>query len=558
VAAPISLARLLDPDSPSPSLPAPPAPATSQSVIRPPNFRADGAGSSNYDVGGTGRRFAGWNPTRLGPTTVLWGSIDLIKARCREQVRDNPLAASAIDTFEAQFIGNGIKPRWNIKDPDLKLLVETKFNQWARSRKIDHAGLTNFYGLQALAARELFEAGEIFIRFHVRPRSWRLPVPLQMQLIESEQVPIWKNTLSTTGALVGGDAAVPRGHSIRVGIEFDSDGRRTAYHMYRENPGETMFYPQDALTFIRLPAEDILHSYKPKRAGQLRGEPLMVSVLATLYELDKYMDASLLKKQIASMFTAFITKSAPEAEMLPPDPITPNINLAAPPFPPPGVQDSHIEAGTMYSLYANENIAFPQIPQENDIETFIRVNLHRVASGLGLTYEQLTGDLKGVNYSSIRAGLLDFRRKCEQFQRNVLVQQICQPTAERWLYEAVLSGAVTLPGYMDEPDQYEDITWSSPKWEWVDPQKDISAARDEIRAGLTNRRQLVAERGDDIATIDAEAAEDYKQTDELGLVYDSDPRKILVGRESNPEVPEPEDIGGNTASITQKKAAEGN
>jgi capsid protein len=44
---------------------------------------------------------------------------------------------------------------------------------------------------------------------------------------------------------------------------------------------------------------------------------------------------------------------------------------------------------------------------------FLRMQFRAVAAAMGITYEQLTGDLTGVNYSSIRAGLLEFRRRCE-------------------------------------------------------------------------------------------------------------------------------------------------
>jgi capsid protein len=54
-----------------------------------------------------------------------------------------------------------------------------------------------------------------------------------------------------------------------------------------------------------------------------------------------------------------------------------------------------------------------------------------VAAAMGITYEQLTGDLTQVNYSSIRAGLLEFRRRCEAIQHGVIVHQLCRPIWRR-------------------------------------------------------------------------------------------------------------------------------
>ena len=76
----------------------------------------------------------------------------------------------------------------------------------------------------------------------------------------------------------------------------------------------------------------------------------------------------------------------------------------------------------------------------------MRVQLRSIAAGMGITYEQLTGDLTGVNYSSIRAGLLEFRRRCEQFQHQVIVFQMCRPIWQTWIDAAILSGALLKSG----------------------------------------------------------------------------------------------------------------
>jgi lambda family phage portal protein len=533
---PSSLADLINPGSLS--LPTPP-PAQRQGVIRRSDIKAFGSSSgSPYDAASTGRRFNNWNPSRLGPTSQLWTSLDFIRARCREQIRDNPWAASAIDNFESQVIGNGIKPRWNIPNKSLKKQIEDKFGRWAMSKSIDHEGQLNFYGLQALASREIFEAGEVFVRLHSRPPSWRMKVPFQLQLIEGEQVPVFKNEVNAYSASTGLSK-----NSIRTGIEFDPDGRRVAYHMYKQNPGETMFFPTEGLVFTRIDAKDILHSYKPKRAGQLRGEPHLVSVLTALYELDQYTDATLVKKKVSAMFSGFIEKVSPDADIIVPtqsEGLDPNSQF--PPLPTTlNIQNSEMQPGTLVNLFAGEKITFPNLPVDADIETFLRVMLHRFAVAVGATYEQITGDLKGVNYSSIRAGLLDFRRKCEQFQLNIIIQQLCQPVAVRWLEEAYLSGAVKLPGYAADPEQYEDIKWSTPAWPWVDPLKDAQAALTSRRAGFTSRAIIVAEQGEDAAAIDAENTADSERAVELGLVYDSDPAQVLIGRETNPSIQEAED-----------------
>lgn len=483
------------------------------SVIARPSLSA--SSGSIYSAASSTRRMADWGgTTRTGPTTSLWSTLDTMRARCRDEVRNNPYAASAVDNFEAHCVGEGIFPHWNISSPSLKEEVETKFDHWARR--------TQFYTKQATAAREIFEAGEVFLRFHVRPPSWGLAVPLDLQLIEGEQVPVFLNS-------VFGGAQVPQGNALRTGIEFDPSDRITAYHMYRQHPGETGLYPMEGLSYMRVPASEVIHAFKPLRAGLLRGQPHLASVLVLLHEIGKYTDAAIVKKQIQTMFAGFIQKISPDQDVLPPDTTStdPNSQSLSSPALDVGVQNSKIETGTMQVLFPGESITFPSLPQDNDIETFLSVCLHQFAAGIGSTYETITGDLHGVNLSSIRYGLQVMQRKITQFQRFVFISQLIQPVAERWMKEAVLAGEIKLPGYATSPEKYANISWRLPGWPYMSPLEDATAANLRIRAGLSSREQEAAATGNDATQIDKQQVMDNKRADELKLVYDSDGRKVL-------------------------------
>lgn len=503
----------------------------------PPQYTGYTGTGSPYESTANGRRLATWNPTRLGPTTSLWSTRDLMLARCHDEVRNNPLATSAVDNFESQVVGNGIKPKWSNVSEQLKLQLEMEFRLSALSKSIDYGGLCDYYGLQALAAREIFEGGEVFVRRHIRPLNWSvnpnlkqpMRVPVQYQLIEAEQCPIWLNITATPGATVAKPGSV-----IRTGKEYDKDGRLAAFHMYAEHPGETMFFTSSALQFVRVSSDHMLHCYKPFRAGLLRGQPHLSSVLVLLHELSKYSDATVVAKQIQAMFAGFVTKIAPESDVVPTDIVgAPVIGYV-----PPGVRMGELEPGSINELFPGEDIRFPTLPTNGDLEAFMNVMLHQFAAAIGATYEQITGDLRGVNLSSIRAGVQDAHRKCEQFIYNVLVTQFCQPTLRWWLDEAVLSGRLNLPNYADEPEQYLDVTWTPSGWPWINPKDDIDAKQTAVRCGFTSREAVCAEAGEDASQIDQMQVRDNKRADAAGLVYDSDPRKILIGREANPTVPE--------------------
>ena len=197
----------------------------------------------------------------------------------------------------------------------------------------------------------------------------------------------------------------------------------------------------------------------------------------------------------------------------------------------------------MQELLPGEDITFPQLPSETDFAAFMRTELHKFATGVGLTYEQVTGDLQGVNYSSIRAGMLEFRRACEQYQYHVLIQQGCEPIMRRWMDEAVLAGKLDLPGYFQDPYPYQQVNWVPPGWEWVDPLKEAQAAQMDVRNGFISRSMVVRSRGLDPSVVDEQSAQERSSAKEAGLVYDSDPNQTFLRGEVTPDVqvgPEPE------------------
>lgn len=63
---------------------------------------------------------------------------------------------------------------------------------------------------------------------------------------------------------------------------------------------------------------------------------------------------------------------------------------------------------------------------------FLRSQDREIAAGVGLTYEALIGDLGQANYSSARVGLLDFRRRVEMLQINLIEIQLLRPLWHRW------------------------------------------------------------------------------------------------------------------------------
>ena len=453
-----------------------------------------------------GRRLNTWGTSSSGPNTALFSSLQTLRSRSRQLVRNDPLAAGGMDTLVANLVGMGITPRWLIDDGNLKKQVQNLWSDWVPEADADEC--LDLYGIQSLVARELIEAGEIIARFRNRRLDSGLSVPLQLQIIECDHLDPAYNTIA------------PNGNEIRMGIEFNKLGRREAYWLFKEHPGEAFLTSGDTER-IRVPASEILHIFRPLRAGQKRGAPWLASVIVTQHETNQFDDAEIVRKKGAAMFGGFIVE---------------NDNGQYPAFPPIGETTSEDDLGR--EIVAMEPGTFPRLPKGLDVrfstpadvggcyEAFTKRQDRRSARGFGcMSYEKFTGDLKEVNYSSIRAGNLEFQRFCKQVIYNVLAFQFCRQVAARWLDTAILSRAIDIPDYVTNRRKYHHITWDIDGWEWVDPAKDVQAKKEAVRCGFESRSQVVGEMGRDSEMVDRENAEDNKRADDLGLIYDSDPRK---------------------------------
>ena len=461
--------------------------------------RKVGAMIGGFEGGLSARRLKTFAASRAHVNTLIQAAGADMTARARYLIRNNGYAANAVESWAGNAVGTGIKPSSGIADAVLKDRVQRLWLRW--TDESDAEGLTDFYGQQRRAARELFIAGEVFFRIRPRRPEDGLSVPLQLQMLPAEMLPLNHNQV------------LDNGHRIRQGIEFDRIGRRVAYHFLRRHPGD-ITDPGLAGETVRVPAESVLHIVDPVDAGQLRGVSRFSPALVKLFLLDQYDDAELDRKKVAAMFVGFVRR--PERDF---DNGNETDDRGEPLLP--------LEPGQLQILDDGEDITF-STPADvgGNYESFQYRTLLQVAAALGLPYANLSADMLKANYSNTRAALLEFRRRIEAFQHSVLVFQLCRAVWARWMDTAVLSGQLDLPDYEQRRADYLDCSWLPPRWDWVDPLKDIRAEINAIEAGLKSRTQAIAERGFDAAMVDAEIAADHRREDSLGLRFGREPAPV--------------------------------
>uniref|UniRef100_UPI002148B4E6 phage portal protein n=1 Tax=Endozoicomonas sp. YOMI1 TaxID=2828739 RepID=UPI002148B4E6 len=315
------------------------------------------------------------------------------------------------------------------------------------------------------------------------------------------------------------------GHVIKAGIEFNKLGKRVAYYFHREHPAEFAF---DSTRLVRVKAENVLHIFEALHPGQLRGQPLLTQVLVRLYHLDKFDDATLLRQEIANLFTGFIKKPSPEQDPI--DPLTGKPLV----FGDNGLPMVAMEPGTMQELAPGEEVEFNNPPgTAADYPNFMKQQLMAIAAGIGLPYELLSGDMAGVSDRALRLIINEFRRRIQQIQHNQIIFQFCRTVWNRWLDMAVLSGSVTIPEYANNPRAYRRVKWIAHGWPYMHPVQDMQVQKMAVRSGFKSRSEVVSELGYDSEQMDGEIAADNRRADSHSLRYDSDSRDPKNSKSTN-------------------------
>jgi len=468
----------------------------------PVKVETDKKFKADFDGGRQRRRLKSWQPTKTTVNTILASSGDLLRARCRDVMRNNPHAVAAGESFAANLIGTGIKPSSLLTDqPELREMIMEQWFDW--TDECDADGIADFYGMQSIGARALFDAGEYFVRFRNRRPEDGFKVPLQIQLLESDMCPYDDNRRADNG------------NFVMNGIELDHRGGRAAYNFYPIHPGD---FPIESVPFtmetVRVPASEVLHIFKCTRPGQMRGIPLVTPALTRLFFLDQYDDAELERKRIAAMFAGFITTPTPE-DVLPIDGMddsAPQDNIGL----------SGLEPGTMQTLLPGETITFSE-PADvgGTYEAYQYRQQLAIFSALGIPYSLGTSDLRRANYSSLRGSIVEYRRKLEQFQHNVMVFQMCAPIWRRWLDTAVLAQAfpINASAYLAEQTTYQRAKWIPQRNDWVDPLKDRQAEKLAVEAGFKSRSDVVEAEGFDPEENDKRIAADHEREERMGLDF---------------------------------------
>lgn len=390
------------------------------------------------------------DPRTVSAGQDIRGASQLVGQRVAGLYLNDPVVRSAVEIVVSMLVGSGI---W-LKHSDVA--IDKAFN----GRRFDPSGLLTLVAIQRAIARSWVVYGEALALLPT------IDGEVAVQMLHPDQLERAKNE------------DLGSGRRIIAGVELDQYDRVIAYWILPQSPDDPfgVYQPSE-----RFPSADVLHIFEREFPGQVRGISPMVAVLPVLNTASIAVDAGLKKLQVAALFTAFLT--TPDGSDV--------FGADAKPS---------LEPGATFRLNPGEDLKLAEGGEAGDLPAFLKILYRQVAAAIGCTYEDLIGDLEGVNYSSFRGGALTARRKADARRALLIIDSFMVPLYRRWRAVETLRGSKSVA--IDDPE------WIEPSWPQVDPQKEAEADIALVDAGIKSRKEVIESRGRDFGAVDAEIKAD--------------------------------------------------
>ena len=480
------------------------------------------AENKGFKAARTGRRSASFESERQHVNTAVQKGGALLRGRSRFFCEENPLGIGGRDTWGAYAVGTGLMPVMRGVRAPVKRAWMKAFFAWAKVCDFD--GNYDLFGIMLMAAWEYFTVGEIFLRKMISADQ-----PVQIQALASEQLPYLNS---------GRD--VPPGNVVRLGIEFNAKGKKVAYHFYRYHPQDSTAPAGSRTVTERVPADQVIHLFRATMPGQIRGVPQTRGALIPGSLLDDYEDALLERARAGTRPIAAIEKTEVTDDGSSGEGAASTVAAGANDNK-DGSATLDLEPGTMFDLEVGEKLSTIEPPDPGaNYREFRFSQSTRATSAMAVPNAEVTGDLRDVNFSSMRGGRMPFKRKIEQFQFLKMVPQMLDPIWAWFATDALLFGTVTLPrGASRALAPYSDIAWNGPKWEYVNPKEDAETDVLLVDNLLKPRSAVIAETGEDPESVDEQIAQDQERETKLKLVRRQKTAPAQAGAKPAAEPPKP-------------------
>lgn len=423
------------------------------------------------------------NSSGLSADGELAGDVGTMRNHSRALERDEPVSSGILRDFRRAVIGTGLRAQSRAKRPDpihaeaVRTAIEVVLAE-CLARSAAMQGLTDG-AQQAVEYEGTLESGDVLLRAATTAPG----EPLWIEVVEADRVatPLDAKPADSLGRIVNG-------------VEKDRHGRAVAYWVAKRHPGDWMpansVLGSDVRMGVSLSVSDfdrvdagrdplrplaVLVKSRVTRAGQSRGVGLLHACLDDLNDLGLLMKASLRRAQIATCVAAFISSEADDLDLL---------QMTAEDY---GYQlDQKLTPGLIWRLFPGETVTFSN-PSTNapDLSKFAFLFAQRIGAAIGRSPQTVLKAWEGVSYSAARTIKID-DKQADRVERASYAEQAMAWKARVLLEDALLRGDPRLVEVGATAEDFALLDWIGDEEQWVDPQAESAAIKEQLAIGLTS------------------------------------------------------------------------
>lgn len=305
-------------------------------------------------------------------------------------------------------------------------------------------------------------------------------------------------------------------------------GQPVAYYFHTLDPQSGYRGARGPL--IRIPASRVIHGFTQEDEDQPRGVPMAHATLIKLKMLEQYdlAEITAARDEACSVRNYYAASDDPEGIADLTDPKYSDVADALVAPKEPG-QSEVIPPGW------RSEVNTPQHP--NRELTAFKTSMNKdAASGFGVEYSNAFNDWAGVSYSSVRSGTISERDMWTMLQN----QYIAQNKARKFLMwlRSFLSLSISGGFPVEKFDKFSEHEHRGRRWMWVDPQRDMNAAKMAVDNGWKTNTDVASDLGydyeDNLETIRRE-----KEARRAKGLSDAPQATVVIGAVGEDDVDEP-------------------
>lgn len=431
------------------------------------------------------------NLGEVGPIKDMRPNHTALSLRSWQAYLESEIAQTIINRFCTWVIGTGLKlqsepPVTIFKDEGISLnvqdfsrLVEARFNLFRKSKSADYSSMRNLDAIAKEAFKNCKISGDVLVILRYEDGK------VNVQIIDGCHV------MSPNFSSSNITQPLPNGNFMRNGIEIDPRGRHIAYHVRLQN-----------LTYQRIEAvsaESGLSTafmvYGSKyRLNNVRGIPLISTVIESLKKMERYKDATLAGAEERAKIAYFFEHGiASDGE-------NPMVKQFSKALDVDGTDDlpkdinatelaDRVAATTnkqVFNMPRDSRVKPMESKQELHFKDFFDVNVAHVCAAIGIPV-QVAMSMYDGNFSASRAALKDWENTLV-VERKDFSDQFYANIFAFWLDILILKGKVVAPGYIlarttkdaDVLEAYRTARFVGSSVPHIDPWKEVKAEREKL------------------------------------------------------------------------------